>query len=349
MLRRLPDQRRDEAVRAAARLQRHLRVDVHARHLAPERRRRCGSPPPAAAAASARRRLRHRRAPSSGPPRPPPRAAAAPAIRASCRRLVALASTARGGLPPPPPPPPAARLRRRPHGGLPALPPPPPPVPPPPAAARMRTPPPPPGPRAGVPRRLRAMPRTGAAAATTARCRRARPSGTLNIYYTGERFPVTKDRFIIGRGKQSSDLTHQGSERVAPARDGRVPERPVLHGRHGLDERRRVQRPAHRSGRASPRATCSASAITSSASRTVDRDERTRIQGEPRREARNGFRLERLPERGLPADLAAFAASARLNGARINFAFSPLRTERWTGWRRNKAWTSGGSTRFETS
>jgi len=31
--------------------------------------------------------------------------------------------------------------------------------------------------------------------------------GSLNIYYQGERFPVTKDRFIIGRGKQSSDLT----------------------------------------------------------------------------------------------------------------------------------------------
>ncbi|HMR09127.1 MAG TPA: FHA domain-containing protein [Polyangiaceae bacterium] len=32
-------------------------------------------------------------------------------------------------------------------------------------------------------------------------------SATLNIYYAGERFPITKDRFIIGRGKQSSDLT----------------------------------------------------------------------------------------------------------------------------------------------
>jgi pSer/pThr/pTyr-binding forkhead associated (FHA) protein len=31
--------------------------------------------------------------------------------------------------------------------------------------------------------------------------------GALSIYYQGERFPVTKDRFIIGRGKQSSDLT----------------------------------------------------------------------------------------------------------------------------------------------
>jgi pSer/pThr/pTyr-binding forkhead associated (FHA) protein len=31
--------------------------------------------------------------------------------------------------------------------------------------------------------------------------------GQLFIYYMGERFPVTKDRFIIGRGKQTSDLT----------------------------------------------------------------------------------------------------------------------------------------------
>jgi hypothetical protein len=30
---------------------------------------------------------------------------------------------------------------------------------------------------------------------------------TVNIYYMGERYPVTKDRFIIGRGRQSSDLT----------------------------------------------------------------------------------------------------------------------------------------------
>jgi len=29
----------------------------------------------------------------------------------------------------------------------------------------------------------------------------------LTISYQGEAFPVTKDRFIIGRGKQSSDLT----------------------------------------------------------------------------------------------------------------------------------------------
>jgi pSer/pThr/pTyr-binding forkhead associated (FHA) protein len=29
----------------------------------------------------------------------------------------------------------------------------------------------------------------------------------LNVYYNGERFTINKDRFIIGRGKQSSDLT----------------------------------------------------------------------------------------------------------------------------------------------
>jgi predicted component of type VI protein secretion system len=29
----------------------------------------------------------------------------------------------------------------------------------------------------------------------------------VNIYYMGERYPVTKDRFIIGRGRSSSDLT----------------------------------------------------------------------------------------------------------------------------------------------
>jgi pSer/pThr/pTyr-binding forkhead associated (FHA) protein len=35
----------------------------------------------------------------------------------------------------------------------------------------------------------------------------AASSGTLSIHYQGEVFSVTKDRFIIGRGKQTSDLT----------------------------------------------------------------------------------------------------------------------------------------------
>ncbi len=29
----------------------------------------------------------------------------------------------------------------------------------------------------------------------------------LSLFYQGERYTVTKDRFVIGRGKQSSDLT----------------------------------------------------------------------------------------------------------------------------------------------
>ncbi len=29
----------------------------------------------------------------------------------------------------------------------------------------------------------------------------------LTLLYNGERHPITKDRFVIGRGKQSSDLT----------------------------------------------------------------------------------------------------------------------------------------------
>src|SRR5690606_41524987 len=32
------------------------------------------------------------------------------------------------------------------------------------------------------------------------------PAGGLSIQYQGEVFPINKDRFIIGRGKQSSNL-----------------------------------------------------------------------------------------------------------------------------------------------
>jgi len=35
----------------------------------------------------------------------------------------------------------------------------------------------------------------------------ANNAGTLAAFYAGQRYVVNKDRFIIGRGKQSSDLT----------------------------------------------------------------------------------------------------------------------------------------------
>jgi pSer/pThr/pTyr-binding forkhead associated (FHA) protein len=51
---------------------------------------------------------------------------------------------------------------------------------------------------------------TGARRAPPAPSITARPAGgraVLNVYYNGQRFPVTKERFVIGRGKQTSDLT----------------------------------------------------------------------------------------------------------------------------------------------
>jgi hypothetical protein len=136
-------------------------------------------------------------APSSSglaaPPVPPPLAPAAkvaPPPPAPGKRGVA--------PPPVPPPPPAASGVGAPPplpGPGSALPaptrrapgPPPPPIPS--GGARsMPPPPPPPG---------RAAPAAPGAAA----------GAKLTISYQGETFPVTKDRFIIGRGKQSSDLT----------------------------------------------------------------------------------------------------------------------------------------------
>jgi hypothetical protein len=104
-----------------------------------------------------------------------------------------------GGMvaPPPPPPPlttaPTARPMgvpppKRPGGG------PPPPPPPPPGAGQSRRAPPPLAP----PKTAAPPPPPRAAAVST---------GTLSIHYQGEIFPVNKDRFIIGRGKQTSDLT----------------------------------------------------------------------------------------------------------------------------------------------
>lgn len=88
-----------------------------------------------------------------------------------------------GGAPPPPAPPP-----KRTGGG-----PPPPPPPPPGGGRRIGTPPP------LAPSRSAPPPKGGGS---------AHPAGmNLTIHYQGEAFQVTKDRFIIGRGKQTSDLT----------------------------------------------------------------------------------------------------------------------------------------------
>lgn len=112
--------------------------------------------------------------------------------------------------PPAPPPPPPGFVTQAPptvaRGGYPAPPAPPvinfsaaPPVPPPPFGA---PPPPvgysaPPPPAPPVPGRAPAPPRSSPIP----------PKRGMYVYYGGERFVVNKDRFIIGRGKQSSDLT----------------------------------------------------------------------------------------------------------------------------------------------
>jgi hypothetical protein len=140
-------------------------------------------------------------APGGSPPAMPamPPAMAPPPPQSAARSLSAAAAA-------PPPPPPA--MHRGMSGGPPPLPPPtavPPqrrPLPPPGAARSVPPPPPPPpgGMRTGGPPPMpRSIPPPPAAAAHFA--------GTLSIHYQGERFPVNKDRFIIGRGKQSSDLT----------------------------------------------------------------------------------------------------------------------------------------------
>ena len=95
-----------------------------------------------------------------------------------------------------PPPPPVA------HSRAPVAPPPGPP--PKRGAAPLPPPPPPAGVRKGGP----PPPLAPSRSAPPAKGGSAHPAGlNLTIHYQGEAFQVTKDRFIIGRGKQTSDLT----------------------------------------------------------------------------------------------------------------------------------------------
>lgn len=125
-------------------------------------------------------------APVAAPAPVPAHAAVAPAVPAA----------------PPPAPPPAPATAQRVAQPRPA----------PPVAAPARLPPiptmrsvPPPNRSATAPAAPRAFPLVAAGASAAAAP--AGPAGSLAIYYKGEFFKINKDRFIIGRGKQSSDLT----------------------------------------------------------------------------------------------------------------------------------------------
>jgi hypothetical protein len=123
-------------------------------------------------------------APAGGPSLPPPPMAAPPPVPSSAPQ-------------PLPPPPPLASSGGRMAGVAP------PPAPPPKRGAG-----PPPPPPAGASRKPGPPPLQGGRSAPPARGGSSHPTGmNLTIHYQGEAFQVTKDRFIIGRGKQSSDLT----------------------------------------------------------------------------------------------------------------------------------------------
>jgi hypothetical protein len=150
----------------------------------------------------ARQRSQDGRAPYPAPGREPSQPGAAPAAASAARAPAAGAQAAlqagaarmpapTGRNPLPPPPPPAAIARAplsapMPSGTRSTLPP-----------ATRTAPPPLPrgGPMPAPGQRANGFP--GAAAQTVA----------LTLVYQGERFPINKDRFVIGRGKQASDLT----------------------------------------------------------------------------------------------------------------------------------------------
>jgi hypothetical protein len=114
-------------------------------------------------------------------PPPPGRPAHAPALPAP-------AAAARSALPLPPPP----GLRAS-ASSFPAPAPPQRSAPPPPMPATRSVPPP--------------LPRSMGARAPASAPQNGAHGASLSLVYNGERHTITKDRYVIGRGKQSSDLT----------------------------------------------------------------------------------------------------------------------------------------------
>ncbi|HEY1956420.1 MAG TPA: FHA domain-containing protein [Polyangiaceae bacterium] len=107
-----------------------------------------------------------------------------------------------GGLPPPPgarlsaPPSPPSPMGR--GGGLP----------PPPGMSPSRPPPPPQQMQMQIPPAPRSVPPPIPRQSGYNGYGQAAPAPTaLSVIYSGEKIPINKERFVIGRGKQSSDLT----------------------------------------------------------------------------------------------------------------------------------------------
>ena len=81
------------------------------------------------------------------------------------------------------------------------------PTPPPPMARESRPPPPPPAPSRSVPPPIPGRQGGGGGGGGYNGAYAQAPAAQLSVIYQGERTSVTKERFVIGRGKQSSDLT----------------------------------------------------------------------------------------------------------------------------------------------
>jgi hypothetical protein len=124
---------------------------------------------------------------ASAPPPVPP-----PSLRPGGRASNLPAPPSRAGLPAPPPP--RTSVVPPPRGGAPSMRPAPPPV----NSGRSMPPPIPGGPQSMPPRQQPQVQNNFNGGGGLA---------SLSIVYQNERHGITKDRYVIGRGKQSSDLT----------------------------------------------------------------------------------------------------------------------------------------------
>jgi len=141
--------------------------------------------------------------PTAATPLPAPLLAPPPPAVATVAPLPPPPGGSRGAPPPPPaPPPPAGRPPKRTGPGPVAAPP----APPPPGGAARKAPP-PLAPSRSIPPPPGGVAKPAPPPIPVPVSAPSQPSGTLSITYQGEVFQVTKDRFIIGRGKQTSDLT----------------------------------------------------------------------------------------------------------------------------------------------
>ncbi len=147
---------------------------------------------------------------------------------------------------------------------------------------------------------------------------------TLYLIYSGNRYPIVKDQFIIGRGCEDVGPGDQGRQHLAQARRRDPAQRDLLHQGPRARPTASTTRACASTTSGSTRATCSTSATTSCASRIAPSELRAGYGAAPASMAAGGAAGLMIAARSARAE-ASLASLASFMGGTSRLSASKRR------------------------